>query len=154
MLQSERGQLAPLAAEDRDITFAGITDRALVLSACASSGTFESTTRARGAGGCSGHRRIASLLGLPYRFALGSSLDAEGHATGLAAGATTSLSGGARAYQQHEMFAAAGVGLRYQNFRHSTYPQHGHAEFVPGLSVVDALMSCGLAGTRALLHGV
>jgi hypothetical protein len=67
-------------------------------------------------------------------------------------GGTGYLSGGgAGGYQEDEKFAAAGLELRYQNFSHPHYVQRGVATFVPGLSIVDALMNCGAAGTARLL---
>lgn len=59
--------------------------------------------------------------------------------------------GGAQEYQHDDLFAAAGVALRYQDFRHPTYPQRGVRDFVPGLSIIDALMNCGIPGTRELV---
>ena len=59
--------------------------------------------------------------------------------------------GGAGGYQEDEAFERAGIGLLHQEFEHPLYPQ-GAGEFVPGLSVVDALMCCGFDGTRELLR--
>jgi WbqC-like protein family len=59
--------------------------------------------------------------------------------------------GGAGGYQEDAQFAAAGVRLVYQAFAHPTYPQPGPGPFTPGLSVLDALMSCGFDGTARLL---
>jgi hypothetical protein len=61
---------------------------------------------------------------------------------------------GGAGYQEAELFARAGVRLRAQGFRHPAYPQKGTKEFLPGLSVVDALFNLGFDGTRALLEGV
>jgi hypothetical protein len=58
-------------------------------------------------------------------------------------GADVYLSGtGARAYNDPDAFAAAGIELRYQEFEHPVYPQPG-AAFVPGLAAVDLLFNCG-----------
>jgi hypothetical protein len=57
--------------------------------------------------------------------------------------------GGAN-YQDPAKFAAAGIGLVYTDFVHPVYEQ-GHADFVPGLSVFDALFRLGWEGTAALL---
>lgn len=102
---------------------------------------------------------IAGLLGLDTgKLVRGSSLKVEGAATELLIGMTRAVDaaaylcgGGAGGYQEDEKFAAAGVELAYQGFVPRPYPQGRAAEFVPGLSVVDALMWCGPAGTRALL---
>jgi hypothetical protein len=67
-------------------------------------------------------------------------------------GAAYLCGGGASGYQQDELYAAAGITLRYQNYVQPHYPQHlPTGNFVPGLSVVDAMMNIGLAGTRELL---
>lgn len=60
--------------------------------------------------------------------------------------------GGAEGYQEDALFAAGGVELVYQNFRSASYPQAGTAEFVPGLSVIDALMYMGPDAVAALLR--
>jgi hypothetical protein len=66
-------------------------------------------------------------------------------------GGTTYLSGdGSDGYLEPERYEANGVELRFQEFRHPTYPQPTERP-VPGLSVVDALMRCGVEGTRRLL---
>ena len=69
-----------------------------------------------------------------------------------AVGGDTYLSGdGADGYLETDAFAAARLGLKFQEFTPPQYPQPvaGH---VPGLSVVDALMSCGFQGTTELLR--
>lgn len=106
-----------------------------------------------------GLQRIAALLGLDIaKMRRASALQVDGSATDRliaivrAVGGTAYLSGGgAGGYQEDEKFARAGVELRYQNFQHPTYPQRGASGFVAGLSVIDALMNCGAAGTRDLL---
>ena len=68
-----------------------------------------------------------------------------------ALGGSTYLSGdGAGGYQDNDSFEAAGLELRFQQFEHPVYPQLAD-RFVPGLSIVDALLNCGFDGTRALL---
>lgn len=57
--------------------------------------------------------------------------------------------GGAN-YQDPAKFAAAGIRLAYTDFVHPVYDQ-GHADFVPGLSVLDALFRLGFERTAALL---
>ena len=51
--------------------------------------------------------------------------------------------GGSGGYQQDEMFAQAGICLVHQQFVHPQYAQPGVHSFVPGLSVMDALMHRG-----------
>lgn len=104
-------------------------------------------------------RTIATALGLSVaKLTKASDLPAEGRATELlaelakAVGGTHYLAGGgAQSYQQDTLFEQAGLGVVYQDFQHPVYVQTGRREFVPGLSVIDALMNCGAAGTRALL---
>lgn len=62
--------------------------------------------------------------------------------------------GGAADYQENEKFVAAGMNVIAQDFVHPTYLQFNAAEFVPGLSVIDALMNIGFNGTRVLLSSV
>ena len=57
-------------------------------------------------------------------------------------GATTYVCGtGAAGYQQDAMFEARGISVEYNRFIHPVYPQLHATEFVPGLSIIDAL-SC------------
>jgi len=60
--------------------------------------------------------------------------------------------GGAADYQEDDLFASAGVKVIYQNFSHPRYAQAGTAEFVPGLSILDALMNLGFSGTASLIQ--
>jgi WbqC-like protein family len=106
-----------------------------------------------------GVRRIAELLGLDEsKFVRSSALGVSSHATELlieltkAVGGTTYLAGNlaGSTYQEDEKFEQAGIELRSQRFEHPRYEQQVD-EFVPGLSVVDALMHVGPERTRALL---
>jgi hypothetical protein len=104
-------------------------------------------------------RAICEALEVPAgKLVLGSSLRAEGQATDLlislvrSVGGTAYLcGGGSGGYQDDQAFGAAGLGLVYQDFAHPEYEQRLPA-FVPGLSIVDALMHCGFDGVRGLLH--
>lgn len=58
--------------------------------------------------------------------------------------------GGAQGYQEDELFKEQGVELIYQNYQHPRYQQNSN-EFVPGLSIVDALMNLGKDEVRSLL---
>lgn len=69
-----------------------------------------------------------------------------------ALGASAYVSGrGAMAYQDPARFAARGVTLLYSNYAPTPYPQLW-GEFVPGLSVADALLNLGADGLRAGLE--
>ena len=92
------------------------------------------------------------------KLVLGSTLGCEGSATDLlvamvkAVGGTAYLCGMGCAYQEDEKFAAAGLDLVRQDFVHPEYPQCNTAEFLPGLSVLDAALNCGFDGAAALLR--
>jgi len=61
--------------------------------------------------------------------------------------------GGASKYQEDEKFKRNNIELIYQNFKHPVYDQFNTSEFVPGLSVLDALMNCGSEKTSQLIKG-
>lgn len=66
-------------------------------------------------------------------------------------GDTYLCGGGATEYQQDARFAAAGLVLQYQHFQHPEYQQGHGGTFVPGLSIIDALMECGRKRVRQML---
>jgi hypothetical protein len=104
---------------------------------------------------------LAKALGVETaKIVLASGTKADGAGTDLLVSITKGVSGtaylcggGASGYQEDEKFAAAGLELAYQDFKHPVYEQANTAEFVPGLSVIDALMNCGFEGTAALIQG-
>jgi hypothetical protein len=51
--------------------------------------------------------------------------------------------GGSRHYLDKEAFAAAGVGVQWQDLKHPVYPQCGGGEFKPGLTALDLLFNVG-----------
>ena len=51
--------------------------------------------------------------------------------------------GGSRTYLDAEAFAAARMGVQWQDFSHPEYPQCGTAPFIKGLSGLDLLFNCG-----------
>jgi hypothetical protein len=69
-----------------------------------------------------------------------------------AAGGTIYLcGGGATGYQEDERFGeATGVELRFQNYKHPRYAQFCKNDFMPGLSIIDALMNLGATGVAGL----
>ena len=68
-------------------------------------------------------------------------------------GADTYLSGsGGRKYQDEGKFAAAGLSLLYNDYTPVPYAQPG-PDFVPGLSVLDAVFNLGWDGTAELIDG-
>lgn len=56
--------------------------------------------------------------------------------------------GGSRGYLDLEAFAARGIGVQWQEFRHPTYAQCGDAPFTPGLMALDLLFNCGPRGAE------
>ena len=104
---------------------------------------------------------LAKALGVDTaKIVLASEIEAAGTGTDLLISITKGVNGtaylcggGASEYQQDEKFAAAGLDLIYQNFKHPVYEQANTKEFVPGLSVIDVLMNCGFEGTAALVQG-
>lgn len=59
----------------------------------------------------------------------------------------------AATYQENERFEAAGIAPVAQNFSHPRYAQFNAPEFAAGMSLIDALMNLGFAGTQAILSG-
>jgi hypothetical protein len=104
-------------------------------------------------------RLLADRLGLDRsKLVRQSQLGASGTGTELlvelcrAVRGDTYLSGdGADEYLLPELFREAGLTLVYQDFKPPPYPQLV-PHHVPGLSVIDALMSCGWHGTAELLR--
>lgn len=102
---------------------------------------------------------VAEGLRLPTsRFVRSSVLRCKARATErlvelvTAVGGTTYLSGGgAGGYQEEKYFHEAGIELVYAGFAARAYPQRAK-QFVPGLSVIDALMNVGFSETRRLLE--
>jgi len=105
-------------------------------------------------------RAIADRIGLRNDHCVtSSSLGGQGQASELLIDLTCKVGGdcylcggGANGYQEDELFAAAGVGLFYQSFAHPIYRQQGGREFVPGLSIVDALMNLGIEGVSEIVR--
>jgi WbqC-like protein family len=92
---------------------------------------------------------IVKRLEIPTRLVAASDLDCEGSGSRLmlnltlAAGGDVYLSGTTgRTYLEPDMFAEAGVELRYHEFVPFEYPQL-HGPFVPGLSCLDYLANVG-----------
>lgn len=95
-------------------------------------------------------RYVMEYLGIRCPLVRASDLGVEGASTDLlleltrAVGGTVYLSGPTgRQYMDEARFAAAGVGLRYHEFVHPTYPQHRTVNFVSHLSIFDLLLNMG-----------
>lgn len=104
-------------------------------------------------------RKVMEKLGLEItKLVVSSDMAVEGSATQLlinltrkAGGSAYLAGGGAGGYQEDELFSSQEVDLVYQNFQHPSYPQLNTPNFIPGLSIVDALMNCGFDETRRLI---
>lgn len=86
---------------------------------------------------------------LPYKGQANEMLISLTQAVG---GDTYLCGGGAGDYQDEQIFKQSGVKLQYQGFSHPTYAQIGAPEFVPGLSVIDAVMNIGWIELKRLLR--
>lgn len=60
--------------------------------------------------------------------------------------------GGAKGYQQDELFEQNGVELIYQNFKYPEYNQVNSINFTPGLSIIDLLMNCEKEEVRTIFR--
>lgn len=95
---------------------------------------------------------LSSLLGLDTtKLRRSSDLPHEGHSNELlclltqsVGGAMYMCGGGADGYQDESVFKAAGIKLVRQAFVHPAYSQVKTGDFVPGLSIIDALMNHGV----------
>jgi WbqC-like protein family len=92
------------------------------------------------------------------KIVLASTLGIEGKSTDLlvalvraVGGQAYLMGGGASGYQDDAKFATAGIRVVAQNFRHPEYRQVRTPTFVPGLSILDALMNCGPREAASLL---
>lgn len=104
-------------------------------------------------------RCLSELLGLTTRFVKDSDLEVTSSSTQRLIDITQGVEGtgyisgkGGDKYQGPELFEQAGIELAYTDFVCRSYQQMGTEAFMPGLSVLDALMNCGIEGTRALLQ--
>ena len=103
--------------------------------------------------------KLSELLNIKTsKFIKASELSAAGNSTKLLieivkeTGANTYLYGkGARNYQDNDKFKNAGIEIIYQDFKQLVYPQFSADGFLPGLSILDALMNVGFNGVRKLL---
>lgn len=72
-----------------------------------------------------------------------------------AVGANTYLSGGgAEGYIDESVFTSNDINIVYQSYNLEGYSQINSEEFVPGLTIIDAMMNCGFKKTKKLVYGV
>lgn len=103
--------------------------------------------------------KIMDLLDIKTRFCFSSDLDCKENSTELLVEITQKQNGqvylcggGATGYQQDELFHKAGIQVVYNSFVHPIYPQLNCNTFVPGLSIIDALMNLGIYETQKLIR--
>jgi hypothetical protein len=105
---------------------------------------------------------IAQWLGIPIdKIHRSSCLSHEGSSTRMLISLTQALGAneyvcgsGADAYQNDELFREAGIQLIKRVYQHPIYKQHNANVFVPGASIVDAFMNCGIENVRETLVDV
>jgi hypothetical protein len=104
-------------------------------------------------------KAIAAKLNLPCTFVSSSDLgitDARGDdrlieiVSAIARGGTYLFGRGGANYQDEQKYREAGIDTRGSAFQHPEYPQGDH-DFVPGLSVTDALFQLGWEGVSQIL---
>ena len=54
-------------------------------------------------------------------------------------------------YQDDSLFKKSGIHLIHRNFIHPSYKQYTENNFISGLSIIDALMHCGVSGVKKLI---
>lgn len=59
--------------------------------------------------------------------------------------------GGAVGYQEDELFRVNQIELKYNNYSPTPYHQNGIDNFIPGLSIIDALFQVGINETERLV---
>ncbi|MGE4552410.1 MAG: WbqC family protein, partial [Desulfovibrionaceae bacterium] len=104
-------------------------------------------------------KALCRMLGIEAEFALQSELGSEGASTDMLVDLVRRVDGdaylagqgAALQYQEDAKFRAAGIEPVYSDFAQRPYVQVGAGEFLPGLSVLDALLNTGPAETARLL---
>ena len=103
-------------------------------------------------------KRICEALDIKTDFYLQSDMVTNEKATGLVIEITKQLHGtaylcgaGSANYQDDDMFSESHITLLHQNFVHPVYPQITAGNFIPGMSIIDVLLNCGVEGTKKLL---
>lgn len=102
--------------------------------------------------------KIINMLDLQTDIVFSSNLNIQGNSTELLIEIAKKLddnvyiSGdGAGNYQDLTKFEKNNIEVRFNNFKPKPYYQRGVSEFIPGLSVIDALMNIGIEDTRKLI---
>ncbi|HEV7232108.1 MAG TPA: WbqC family protein [Bacteroidia bacterium] len=104
-------------------------------------------------------KEVCSILEIPTQLLVASEMQIEEEDRNLrivklcaSAGANAYLCGkGGRSYMDENVFTDNGIEVMYTAFNPPEYPQL-HGAFLPGLSVLDALMNTGKAGVCELIR--
>lgn len=107
-------------------------------------------------------KSVLQLLEIPSKNLLKSSdLSKEGRSNELLCSIVKSVGGnsyicgaGATGYLDSKVFEDNKINLIYQNYKPVKYQQINSDVFIPGLSIIDAMINCGLTKTRELVYGV
>ena len=101
---------------------------------------------------------LMELFGIKIKIELASNLEPVGKSNMLLVDilqkvrADKYLSGvGAKAYFDPAPFAAAGIEVTWQDFKHPVYPQL-YGDFIPYLSSIDLLFNCGIKKSHEILR--
>ena len=104
---------------------------------------------------------ILQILEIPKPNLLKSSgLNKEGKSNNLLCSLVQSVDGdsylcgaGSTGYLDSSVFEDNGIKLVFQNYQPIEYSQINSSVFIPGQSIIDAMMNCGLYRTRELVFG-
>lgn len=103
---------------------------------------------------------VKDLLKIPTRLVLQSSLPYRGNEKksdlilSLCQVAGTDIymagRGASMAYLDQTSFKEHGIKIVFQNFQPPVYPQYTSKKFIPGISILDMLLNCGIEETRCV----
>ncbi len=103
--------------------------------------------------------KICECLGIKRDFIKSSELDCQFSSTEMLAEICRKVNAniyiygtGADSYQENEILERQGIEVVARNFVHPVYKQFNSENFVKGFSIIDALMNCGIDGTKKLLN--
>jgi hypothetical protein len=95
------------------------------------------------------------LLEIDKPFYLSSELNFHGNGTELLISLVKSVNGdvyisgkGGNKYQDPKLFSENRIELIYTSFKHPVYNQKSQKEFIPGLSILDALFNLGISDVK------
>jgi hypothetical protein len=105
---------------------------------------------------------VLQILEIPEPILLKSSeLNKEGKSNNLLCSLVQSVGGnsylcggGSTGYLDSNVFEDNDIKLVFQNYQPIEYSQINSSVFIPGQSIIDAMMNCGLNRTRELVFGV